>query len=151
MSARWTPEDLADYQARMRPEGKIKTGETLLAQSFPTFFAVPGTPMSKPRQTRSDKWKERPCVMAYRAWADLARQCAGVLPATVSHLDVVAYFPLKKKNLKGEPHTVRPDADNIIKAVADALFPKNDAMIHEMRVKKRYDDGSGPRVEITVY
>jgi len=31
------------------------------------------TPVPKPRQTRSDKWKQRPCVMRYRAFADEVR------------------------------------------------------------------------------
>lgn len=30
------------------------------------------TPVPKPRQTQADKWKQRPAVMRYRAFADEA-------------------------------------------------------------------------------
>lgn len=43
-------------------------------------------------------------------------------------LDVIAHFPMaqswsskKKLDFLGEPHTQKPDGDNILKAVADAL------------------------------
>jgi len=40
--------------------------------------------MGKPRQTRADVWKKRPCVMAYRAWADKLRS---MLPHDIGKLD----------------------------------------------------------------
>ena len=40
-------------------------------------ITVPGTPIGKPRMTRRDKWKERPCVMQYRSWCDMVRLIVG--------------------------------------------------------------------------
>lgn len=141
--------------------GEAPTQVVALAPGSSKWFVVPGLPIAKPRGTQSDKWKTdgardekrrtRSCVKRYHDWVNEARRCAGQLPTNPQRLDVIAYFPLTKKAKHGLPHVVRPDSDNILKAVADGLFPKNDAMIHEMRIKKRYDDGNGPRVEITIY
>lgn len=168
MSARWSEQEFADYQnrrsARFVQSGEFAPVGSVLTRSGEAgyrFIVVPGVPVSKPRQTASDRWKTddardekrrtRPNVKRYHDWVNEARRCAGHLPANPQRLDVIAYFPLTRKAVKGNPHMVRPDSDNILKAVADGLFPKNDAMIHEMRIKKRYDDGYGPRVEITIY
>ena len=35
------------------------------------------TPVAKPRQTRSDVWKKRPCVVKYRQFADDLREAIG--------------------------------------------------------------------------
>jgi Holliday junction resolvase RusA-like endonuclease len=121
-------------------------------------FIIPGVPIGKPRQTRRDKWKQRPCVLRYREWADTAREAAGFtqknglcLPLS---LVVVAYFPMpaswsKAKQFahKGQPHTSKPDADNVIKSVMDALF-QNDEMIYRISCTKYWDDGHGPRVVV---
>lgn len=122
-------------------------------------FVVPGVPVAKPRQTQSDKWKQRPCVIRYRAWADRARECMfwemNTVSVTAGRMDIVAYFPIPKSVTKpevlhGAVHMKKPDADNVFKACADALC-RNDQMIHTASIKKRYDDGGGPRVEITIY
>lgn len=118
---------------------------------------VPGAPVAKPRQTRADKWKERPCVVRYRDWADRARAAAGVIPPAAQHADIVVYLPLpqslpqkKRLAMAGQPHTVKPDIDNLIKSSLDALL-KRDQCIHEVRAKKFWEDANGPRVEITLY
>lgn len=123
----------------------------------PKSFVVPGEPVAKPRQTRSDKWKERPCVIRYREWADRARESAGAIPPAAQHADIVAYLPLpkslsakKRLEMEGTPHLVKPDLDNLIKSCFDALLPR-DQIIHEVRAKKRWEDANGPRVEITIY
>lgn len=112
---------------------------------------VMGNPIGKPRQTRSDKWRTRPCVLAYRAWADQARYRAfgknrkmELLAPTV--LTVKAYFDSGKVHRVG-PHTVKADGDNVLKAVADALF-LNDQMIWRMTVEKYWCDAGRPRVEV---
>lgn len=135
-----------------------KTGEVFTVQRPVYSFTVPGPPVPKPRQTQRDKWQKRPCVMRYREWADHARKCAGELPLMPRNLTIVAYFPFpeswsiyKRGQLRGLPHRQRNDADNILKACADALYPKGDEMIHHMSAEKFWDDGRGPRVEITIY
>lgn len=122
-------------------------------------FTVPGEPVSKPRQTRRDKWEQRECVVRYRAWADLARlhaRMAGTLPPaeTIKELRCTCYFlPPESWNAKsrssviGERHNVRPDVDNLAKAVLDSLF-KQDQAIADLVVRKRYD--WTPRVEIEI-
>jgi Holliday junction resolvase RusA-like endonuclease len=119
-------------------------------------FTIPGEPVAKPRQTRSDKWKKRPCVMKYRAWADHARLCAGSLPSTCSieEMRCVANFSppeswSKKKRLAciGQRHRTTPDADNVGKAVLDSLFDQ-DSPVADLVVRKRYD--WTPRVDIEI-
>ena len=117
-------------------------------------ITIPGQPVAKPRMTRSDKWKKRICVMAYRAWCDWARLKAfkskskklTLTKATTLH--VVAYLQPRGKNMKAGPHTQRPDADNILKAVCDALFV-NDEMIYAKTIKKLWSDGAAPRMDVS--
>jgi len=133
-------------------------------------FTLNGAPIPKPRQTRRDKWAQRPCVMRYRAWADLARieyrnAKQRAFPdvrflGTVRHsrIKAVAFFKLPpswnaatKAKMRGQPHTQRPDADNILKAVGDALFPTGDEHLHDMQISKFWDDGNGARTVITLF
>jgi Holliday junction resolvase RusA-like endonuclease len=119
-------------------------------------FTIPGTPIGKPRQTRSDKWKKRPCVLRYREWADLARECAGRLPVAESVIDLswTAHFEppkswseAKRAAAWGELHRQSPDRDNIDKAILDALY-QEDKAIAMGTLKKVW--GFPPRVEVNV-
>lgn len=120
-------------------------------------FTIPGAPMGKPRMTQRDKWKKRPCVMRYRAWADKARAAAPKsLPIQPLSVSWVAYLPMPKswnryrrETLQGKLHRQKPDRDNIDKAVCDALW-KDDSVIALGSLEKRWDDGKGPRIEVTV-
>lgn len=130
------------------------------------FFVIPGPPCPKPRQTKSDKWKKRPSVLRYRAWADSARKAArkaagqrfpGPVLYSYGRMKVVAYFPIPRswtkavqERMKGKPHRQIPDSDNLMKAASDALFPTRDSQLYEMVVRKFWDDGEGSRVEITL-
>lgn len=101
-----------------------------------------GDPIGKPRMTQADKWRRRPCVLAYRAWADKARYAVRAAPSSIGfHVDgqfvagiyevswiafvaMPASWPKKKKEaLRGQLHFGKPDRDNIDKAILDALFP----------------------------
>lgn len=121
-------------------------------------FVVQGNPVPKPRQTRSDKWNTRPCVVRYREWADLVRECAGVLPLQPESLRIKIYIAIpkswntyKREFSVGKPHRYKPDTDNFLKAVVDALYPKGDEMIYDMSAIKFWDDGQGPRVEVQIW
>lgn len=100
------------------------------------------TPVAKPRMTRSDKWKKRPCVLAYRAFKDECRLKGVMLNNSAVH--ITFYLPMpkswskKKKELhNGRKHQQRPDLDNIAKALADALFIE-DSHIWDERITKRW-------------
>ena len=119
-----------------------------------TIFIIP---MGKPRMTKSDKWKKRECVQKYWAFKDIMKM---FLPE-VKHIDPIdvswiAYFPIPKSWSKkkraaycGKYHRARPDRDNIDKAILDALF-ENDAVVSKGTTEKRWDDGAGPRIEISI-
>lgn len=92
----------------------------------------PITPCPAPRQTKSDAWKTRPCVLRYRAFK---YECAR-LGVTFDNGESVtfiipmpdSYSEKKKARLNGQPHTITPDTDNLFKALLDSIF-KNDAHI----------------------
>lgn len=122
-----------------------------------TFYSAP---IGKPRMTRRDKWKQRPCVMGYRAWCDGLREAAGVRGkaklTTPTILIVHAYFGFpsswdEKKRLQhfNQPHTQKPDSDNILKAVSDALF-QNDEMVFSQAIEKTWQDERGARIKVRV-
>lgn len=128
-------------------------------------FTVPGPPVPKPRQTRSDRWKQRPCVVKYRHWADECRLAILKNPENrpkVKHLDLMGisvsvllrfFLPLPKGKSKGAeagaPHLRKPDLDNMTKSAMDAVF-KADQVIYRIDAEKRWDDGQGPRTEIVI-
>lgn len=121
-------------------------------------IVVSGEPVGKPRMTQRDKWQKRACVVRYRVWADALRDQVGIQnkltftkPVTVH---VCAFFSMpngwsrqRKLDSYGEPHTSKPDGDNVLKAVLDALI-ENDQTVYYSSVGKYWDDGGGPRVEI---
>ena len=103
------------------------------------------TPVPKPRQTRSDKWRKRPCVLRYRAFADELRAKAGPVPESPLEVDIMAHFPMpkswskaKRARMLGKPHRQRPDWDNVGKAICDALWPGADEIIADGGCKKRW-------------
>ena len=114
-------------------------------------------PIGKPRMTKRDKWAKRPTVVKYRIFADALRECmAGVDLSDVLFLGIVAYLPFpksysatKRDALAGKLHRMKPDADNIAKAVMDALLPE-DQGVAMMTVKKFWQDDGGPRLVVTV-
>ena len=98
------------------------------------------TPIGKPRMTRADKWKQRPAVMRYRAFCDEVRLKNVAMPEQGGHITFVVPMPKSwsQKNrvtINGQSHQQKPDADNMIKALMDALFT-DDAHIWDFRVTK---------------
>jgi Holliday junction resolvase RusA-like endonuclease len=114
-------------------------------------------PIGKPRMTRRDKWAKRPAVLKYRIFADALRTCMeGIDLSDVIFLGVVAYLPFpasygakKREALAGKPHREKPDFDNVLKAVADALVDE-DKGIALSSFRKYWEDDKGPRLEITI-
>ena len=100
-------------------------------------------PVGKPRQTRRDKWAKRPAVMRYRAFCDAVRAAGVTLPDS-PHVTFVLPMPTswsRKKRAEHDdrPHRQRPDADNLLKALLDALYDE-DAHVWDIRVSKRWGE-----------
>ncbi len=102
-------------------------------------------PVPKPRQTRADVWKKRPCVMRYRAFADELRlkcRCRNYTLGKKVNIDFKIKMPdswtkKKKAELDGKPHQQKPDIDNLCKAAIDALL-KEDEKVYELSASKRW-------------
>lgn len=124
------------------------------------IFTYHGDPVAKPRMTQRDKWAQRSCVTAYWHFADAFRASAyqagyraGQIILTV---DAVVYLPIpsswskaRKSKAAGQTHDRKPDSDNFLKAVCDALTSDDSAIWHK-QIEKYFDDGNGPRLEVTL-
>ena len=100
------------------------------------------TPVAAPRQTRADRWKQRPAVMKYRAFRDECRIRGVTLPDSGYHITFVLPMPKswsekKRKAMDGAPHQQKPDRDNLEKGLLDALF-QDDAHVWDGRTTKRW-------------
>lgn len=89
-------------------------------------------PVPKPRMTRSDKWKKRPCVVRYWEYKDKLR-ASGVKIG--DSIDITFYIPMpkswspkKKKNHYLEPHKQKPDIDNLLKAFMDCILDEDESV-----------------------
>lgn len=91
--------------------------------------------MGKPRMTRSDKWKKPPRIVVanYRAFSDEVRIRMGSID--LNHKAITFGIPMppswpekKKKKMHGTPHTSKPDLDNLLKALIDALYSKRNTL-----------------------
>ena len=104
-------------------------------------------PVAKPRQTRSDKWKQRPCVLKYRAFADELRYKCKLAGIKIdSELDIEFNIPMpkswskkKKAEMLWKPHQQKPDIDNLVKALLDSLLPE-DSHIWKISASKIWDE-----------
>lgn len=103
------------------------------------------TPVPKPRMTRSDKWKTRPCVMRYRSFADKCRLLDIKLPERGA--EIIFYMPMpkswsKKKQamMVGKPHRQRPDISNLVKAIEDALYSDDSTIWNYKGLTKLWSD-----------
>ena len=86
----------------------------------------------------------------------MARLSAPKLPEMPSRITAIAFMPLpaslsarRRADLMGKPHRVRPDGDNLLKAICDSLFT-NDAVIYDQHIMKFWEDEKGARVEISI-
>lgn len=109
------------------------------------IIVIPGRAVPKPTMTKSDAWRKRPIVLAYRAWADHIRMQVTrqgvVLPSDqqVTLFSWTAYFKpadswyktkagrLRAEAVMGQQHRFRPDSANILKGLEDILFPAGDS------------------------
>lgn len=104
-------------------------------------FIYKGDFVSKPRMTQSDKWKKRKCVTDYWAFknhVNLQANVAGYkMPNEISIEFRIPIPKSRKKDLKpGDTHQQKPDLDNLIKAVKDALLPEDSTVYKYGSMKK---------------
>lgn len=100
----------------------------------------PIEPCPKPRMTRRDKWKKRPCVMKYRAFKDKCALYRVQLPQpclVIFHIPMPKSWGGYRSAHVGEPHQRRPDIDNLLKGLMDAVL-KRDEKIWNVRTEKRW-------------
>ena len=138
---------------------KFKTKDKVMKAKDYLTIVIDIEPMGKPRMTKRDKWKERPCVMRYRAWSDELRLKAGTVPDGAYGLDWCVFIEMpkswskkKKEEMRGKEHQVKPDRDNIDKAILDCLFKddeRDDCIIAVGELEKFWDDGAGTRLELS--
>ncbi len=98
------------------------------------------TPIGKPRMTQRDKWSKRLCVVQYWRFKDACKLMNIYIPLHDAHVTFILPMPKswskqKKKNMDGEPHRSKPDIDNLIKALLDAIF-EDDADVWDLRATK---------------
>lgn len=101
-------------------------------------------PAPKPRMTQRDRWAQRPAVLRYRAFCDEVRAAGVEIPESGAHLVFVLPMPKswsKKKRaaMNGKPHQQKPDVDNLLKAVLDAVH-SDDAHIWSISAAKLWGE-----------
>lgn len=105
------------------------------------MITIPVAPVPKPRMTRSDQWKKRKCVERYWQFKDDVRSHIQSLPEAFKvtfHIEMpTSWSERKKAKFEGKYHQSRPDIDNFLKAIMDAIA-KEDGFIHTVEVKKRW-------------
>lgn len=111
----------------------------------------PVIPAPKPRMTQRDKWQKRPAVMRYRAFADEVRLRKIELPESgawiVFHIAMPAsWSKMKREMMRGKPHKQRPDLDNMLKALADAVHAE-DSGLWDYRASKIWADEGGIEIK----
>jgi len=102
-----------------------------------------GDIVPKPRMTQRDKWQQRPCVIRYRGFCDHLRWIVRLAKFKMSSCVKMEFFlPIpkswskkKKQEYHNQPHQQKPDIDNLIKAVMDALNV-DDAHIYHIEASK---------------
>lgn len=90
--------------------------------------------------TRSDKWKKRECVERYWAFKDDCSNFGMTIPQEGAHIIFCVQMPKswsvkKKKSMFDTPHQQKPDIDNFLKAIFDAVFD-DDCHIWDMHQSK---------------
>ena len=101
----------------------------------------PIVPCPKPRMTQRDRWKKRPCVLRYRAFKDQVRLRRVKLPQPCEVVFWIAmpasWSAEKKRAHEGMPHQQKPDLDNLVKALCDAVHG-DDAHLWSIQAEKRW-------------
>jgi Holliday junction resolvase RusA-like endonuclease len=84
-------------------------------------------PISAPRQVKSDKWNPSQHVLNYRAFRDEVALRRIHVPTRGAAIVFVLPMPeswsqKKRDAMRGKPHESKPDLDNLLKALIDAVY-----------------------------
>ena len=146
----WSEKNLADkgyiknkngvFEKSTGSTGRVFKKNEQLPKDRIFIFKV--DPVAKPRMTQVDKWRKRPVTGKYWAFKDLLRfeanqlkvpDLPGIIKGLIFIVRIPKYRSAKDKiAMDGEPHTVRPDLDNYLKAFQDALC-KEDSHIYSIQ------------------
>jgi len=104
------------------------------------------TPCPAPRQTQSDRWKKRPCVLRYRAFRDHVKALKLEVDSgdwIIFYIEMPKSWSKKKRALMlNAPHQQKPDVDNLCKSLIDSIYD-DDAHIHDIRITKLWATAGG--------
>ena len=105
------------------------------------------TPVPKPRMTQRDRWQKRPAVVRYRNFCDQVREAGVAVDQQGAAIIFVIPMPKswsKKKRVQmaGAPHQQKPDLDNLIKALLDAVHDE-DCAVWSLAAEKRWGSTGG--------
>ena len=103
--------------------------------------------MAKPRMTQADSWKKRPIVLKYweykddiKNWAVQSNFNLGNEIYCVFNIPMPPSWSKKKKEeMLGKNHQQRPDIDNLLKGLMDALLDE-DSHVHTVYARKIWSD-----------
>jgi hypothetical protein len=125
-------------------------------------WVAPVEAIGKPRMTRRDTWKRRPGVVRYHAWCDTFRMFVPdeawelIRSGRVVTVSWVAHFVVPKscsmaevRRRRGQPHRVKPDRDNIDKAILDCLF-EQDSVIAAGSLLKTWSLVDEPQISMAI-
>jgi|GEM_PF-773832 Holliday junction resolvase RusA-like endonuclease len=131
-----TPEKRAQSPARSRTglPRTVRSHEVAAARegAIPVRQVIRIVPVPKPRQSQSDAWRKRPCVLRSRAFCDELALKGARLPPRYRLTFVLpmprSWSDAEKARMDGCPHTRKPDTSNLVKNVEDALCKRDEEL-----------------------
>jgi len=104
------------------------------------------TPLAKPRMTKRDKWKKRLPVLRYNAFKDECRLKRVKIPQPCR---IIFFIPMppswsakKKAEMYNTAHKQKPDIDNLMKALFDAVYTDDSHIWNVHAIKKWSNEGA---------
>ncbi len=98
-------------------------------------------PIGKPRMTRRDKWKKRPCVTKYYRFKDAVKShhisidYEENFEITFNISMPKSWSKKKRREMLGRPHKQKPDIDNLLKAYFDCVM-NDDSVVWSVKAQK---------------